>query len=132
MSWVKGKKDGAETVFLTVAIRRDKHGRVLSTHFPQDEDDSAVLQSWPGGGMEQVAFALLTEAVRREALFDVILKSSHQPEFRSAWKNSTEEGKGVIIQDLTRGVRESMNGVIGRLIGSAIRTALDLITSTGT
>lgn len=132
MSWKKGKQDGAETVFVTVAIRRDKHGRILSTHFPQDEDDNAVLQSWPSGGMEQVAFALLSEAVRREALFDVILKSSHQPDFRAEWKNSSEEEKGVILRHLTRGAQESMNGVIGRLIGSAIRTALDLITSTGT
>ena len=129
MSWPKGKSEDAETVILEVSVRRDKYGRVVSAHAPQDAEDQALLESWPSGGMEQVAFALLSEAVRREALLDVLLNASHNPNFLSAWQEMSEDGKKIYIQKLTHDVQDSMNVVIGRLAGSALRTALDLVST---
>lgn len=127
--WAKGHHADHDVVVIEVLVRRDQHGRVLSEHRLQDDGDRQVVDTWPSGGMEQVAFALLTEAVRREALLDVILKATHQPEIREIWTNASEEMKGQLTHELTRAVQESMSGVISRLAGSASRTALDLIST---
>lgn len=133
MSWTKGRQeDGSETIFLTVAVRQDVHGRIVSAHFPETETDEATLQTWRGGGLEQVAFALLTEAVRREALLDVILKASVDPGITRCWASSSEEERAAILQGLVKGAQESMGFAIDRLIESAMRSALDMITSTRT
>jgi hypothetical protein len=128
MSWEKGRHDDHEVVVIEVRIRRDAHGRVVSNHFPQDETDLSILEGWPSGGMEQVAFALLTEAVRREALLDVILQASADVSAVRRWRNGTEEERGLILDNLTRVVRSGMDGGVGRIAASALRSALDLVS----
>lgn len=121
MTWARGKHMDAEVAVLEVYIRRDVHGRILSAHQPASDADAQVLLGWPSGGLEQAAFALLAEAVRREALMDVLLQDSHQPE----WRNATEGERQTTIDRIERAVRTSMADVIDRITSTAVRTAVD-------
>ena len=116
-----------DEVVVEIVIRREKEtGRVSSEHRLKDESAHEIVAAWPSGGLEQVAFAILAEAVRREALLDVILHMSHH---QAEWAKASESEREAITNRLTQAVKESMNGTIGRLAGSATRAALDLVTS---
>jgi hypothetical protein len=53
-------------LFLLEIIQKSDQS-LQSNHHPLSERDVQILQSWPSGGLVQVAHALTLEALRREA-----------------------------------------------------------------
>ena len=78
--WKKGDQTDYSALIIEVEVCRDKQGMVFSSHRLQGVEDRQVAMSWPTGGLEQVCFALLVEAVRREALLGIITVMSGEPE----------------------------------------------------
>lgn len=57
-----------EIVQFLLTIKRDISDGALDTkHYPASGADSAVLESWPSGGLVQAAHAFMLEAIRRES-----------------------------------------------------------------
>lgn len=128
MSWTKGRHDDHDVVVIEVHVRRDANGRVLSAHAPQDTADQETLLSWPSGGMEQVGFALLAEATRREAMIDVLLQASKDPAFLPWWRSAGEAERDAALAKMARGMRASMDEVVRRIADGALRAALEQVT----
>lgn len=53
-------------VRVSVWVEMKEDGTVRSSHSPSSREDQKTLQSWPSGGLVQLAHALLVEAIKRE------------------------------------------------------------------
>lgn len=127
--WRKGRSPGFEVVAVEVLVRRDEHGRVISAHDLQTDEGREIVVGWPSGGMEQVAFALLVEAVKREALLDVILRASHDSNFVEKWKSLGADEREPLIQEMVKALRVGMAGTVARVAETALRGALEQVSS---
>ena len=91
--WQKGQHAEYGLAVAEVIVIRDKSGRVFSKHQLQDDGDVGVVQDWPSCGIEQMAFALLTEATRREALLQMLLLESNSPQQFALLQEMTPEAR---------------------------------------
>ena len=123
--WVKGQHGNHDVVVVEVRIRRDASGHIYSEHHPQDEVDHRTLLQWPSGGLEQVASGLLVEAVRREALFDLVLQISEDAEFPRRWKEASSDAREETILRMTQALQAVMGRTISRVAEKAVREAID-------
>lgn len=127
--WRRGRNPGFDVVAVEVLVRRDEHGRVISAHDLQSDEGRGIVAGWPSGGMEQVAFALLVEAVKREAVLDVLLRASHDPSFLGRWKSAGSEEREPLLQEMVKALRVGMAGTVARVAETAVRGALEQATS---
>lgn len=131
-NWTPGQHDDHEIVVLEVLVRRDKSsGRVYSTHRPQSESDEKLLLSWPSGGLEQATFALLVEAVRKEAVLNVILDASKDPDWLHRFRSATPEDRKAAIRRLAAILRQSIGKTLERISEAALQEALEGVLHSG-
>ena len=74
-----GKQEGYDLAHIRVQICQTAKG-LLTHHHPETDEDYDILRSWNSGGMEQVANALLNEAVKREIYLAVFSDMSQEQE----------------------------------------------------
>lgn len=127
MSWVKGKTATREVAVVQVWVAQDNQGRVLSTHDLQAEEDLQILSGWRSGGLEQVAFALLTETVRREALLVLLMQASQNPKFISSLQSLSPAEREAEFQKLGALLTESLKQTALKLAPKAFDLALDYL-----
>lgn len=122
--WQKGSHGSHSVLGIEVQVCRDAEGRVFSCHQLQGADDLTVAMSWPGGGQEEVGFALLAEAVRREALLEMLLLVSKDASFPQRFEGMSFEEKETQIAELSARLRVQMSSVVARLARGAIEEAI--------
>jgi hypothetical protein len=125
--WKKGDQGAYSMVVLELEVCKDEFGRVFTGHHPQDESDEKLLSTWPAGGQEMVAFALLTEAVRREALFGLLIEMSKNKDTLDKVKDPEERAK--IVQALTERLQVQTERTVKRLAEAAVNEALQFAES---
>lgn len=131
-TWTPGTHDDHEVAVLEVLVRRDKAtGRVYSTHRPQSEFDEKLLLSWPSGGLEQATFALLVEALRKEALLSVLLDASKDPQWLARFRNATSDERKAAITRLAAILRQSVGKTVERISEAALQEALEVVLHSG-
>lgn len=116
-------KDSTEGIVVEVHVHRDEHGRVHSNRRLRGESDQQVALSWPSGGMEQVAFALLVEAMRQEALLQILIKESQEPGFIARLTASKAEVDAEVAL-LRKALENQMATLVPRLAESAVLCAI--------
>lgn len=126
--WKKGQQGGYSSLILEVAVCRDEFGRVFSAHQLQDELDRQTVMTWPGGGQEAVAFALLLEAARREAILGIILKMSKDPDYLAS-ATASDEARREAIEELAKIVRVQVNRTLRDVAASVVEEAFVLAQS---
>lgn len=129
--WVKGQHPDHDVVCVEVLLRRDAHGRVYTEHHLQDAGDHEIVMRWPSGGLEQVAFALLAEAVRREAVLDLALQISQEPTFLDRWAAATEDERAESVGRMTDALRATVQQTVARVARAAILDALGQFVAKG-
>jgi hypothetical protein len=67
------------TIAMEVRICVTPEGLVWSLHGPMGDQDEKLTLKMPGGGHRQIAYGLLTEAVRREAFTCLLTAMSDDP-----------------------------------------------------
>lgn len=107
--------------------REDMTGVISSATKPSSKEDQSTLLSWPSGGLEQSAFALLQEAIHKEAMLCVLLQASHDPTFISWLQTAPEKEKQAALAKIAMGVRTSMQGVINRIADRAVSDSIDTL-----
>jgi hypothetical protein len=122
--WKKGDQGHYSALVVELRICRDAGGRVFSEHILQDDADREVAMSWEGGGQEEVAFALLVEAVRREALLEAMMAATKDPHLLSGFAQFSIEEREGVVRDLTQRLRVQVEGVVSRLASGAVEEAL--------
>ena len=87
-------------IVLEVHMFLTETGDVRSFHKFRSSEDEQTASKWPTHGQGQIAHALLTEAVRREAYLSTLVKLTGQPDFLKAYMEAPEEKKREIEEVL--------------------------------
>jgi hypothetical protein len=127
LPWTKGDHGSYSMVKVEVEVCRDEFGRVYTLHRLQDETDRETVMKWPSGGQEQIAFALLLEAVRREAVLGVLLELTKDKEFLSQLDGLPN--KGEVLTGLAERVQTQMDRTIRRVSSNVVAEMIQQMQS---
>lgn len=118
---------GQNQFTLTVNICLGPNGEVLSNHNFTSSDDSETAKQWSGGGLRQVAHALLTEAVRREAFTSLIVKMSADPEYLQNYLKATPEERKALETEMSIKVQEVLTRNLQKMTLPSTQEAFQMI-----
>ena len=125
--WSKGIHPTYSAFVLEIHIRKDKKGDVRTGRRLQDARDEAVISALgTTGGMEEGAWALLTEAVRAEAMLQLVVKLSNDPEFKDKLV-SEEVALDDLIENLSKDTLEQVRRSLDALVPALARETLHLV-----
>ncbi len=112
---------------LTVNICLGPNEEVLSNHNFASSEDSEIAKQWSGGGLRQVAHALLTEAVRREAFTSLIVKMSADPEYLQNYLKATPEERKALETEMSVLVQEVLTRNLQKMTLPSTQEAFQMI-----
>jgi len=125
--WKKGKNPTYTALVVEVQICQDNTGRVWSGNsFPTSEDEEAAL-SMPQGGSEQIAFALLTEALRREIFVDALVHLSDNSQFLVDYLAGGPETRAEMEEHLAQSAREVMFNTMEKMGTTPAQEVLEMM-----
>lgn len=113
--WVDGVTDKYRCFSLLVKVLQTNDGFVFSNHRPATDEDEKTATTFPNGGLEQIAFALLMEAVRRETFILSMVKMTGDKEYLNKYLEADEEKKMEIETELAENVREVLQKNINQM-----------------
>jgi hypothetical protein len=124
--WKPGE-NGDYTCFRIRVLIAETADMVFSDHEPEEEVDSQTAMKLPSGGLRQTSYALFTEAMRKEALYEVLLKLQNDPQFerRVAQADPTEQER--IEREIGLVVMETLIREIQKNAQATVREALEYI-----
>lgn len=122
-SWAKGTHLKHAVAVVEVRVYRDEQGRVFSRHQLQDPEDHGVAMSWPGGGQGTIAFGLLLEAVRREAMLEMLLQMSQNPKAIEALQGLDEKARSESFDEMAKLLRIQINKTVAKIARGAVEEA---------
>jgi len=126
--WKKGKQADYEVIHILLEICQDDRHRVFSSHRPAEREDEELALTWRSGGLEQTAFAFLTEAIRREAILQTLLFKSNHPDLFQRLEEAEGEEREKLVEDLRNRLEFQLQGVISRLALGAVEEALHTVS----
>ena len=114
LPWERGSPD-YKMFTVNVDIVEDSAGFVYSTHkFP--DDDMVTLASLGSGGLEQSAFGLVSEAVRRTCLVEALLRMSDEDEnYIDDFIKADKEKKAEMAMELANKTMSVLSNLIGNI-----------------
>lgn len=127
--WLKGKHDDYTAFVVEVEIAVDQYGVPWSNHKLQNQSDHDITSQMKSGGMEHVAHALVSEAVKREALLEVLIRLSNDPEFKGRLQDPAPEAQENLVNEASAAIIEVFRRAAGELAPEAARAALAMIRS---
>lgn len=98
---------------------------VYSDHEPEGPEDEEALQSFTSGGLRQASYALFTEAMRKEALYTILLKLQNDPEFEKRVAQATPEQQEQIEREIALVVAQTLTGEIQNNMIACTREAIE-------
>lgn len=113
--WTNGVTDKYRCFSLLVEILQTNEGYVFSNHKPSSDEDQQTASTFPNGGLEQIAFALLMEAVRRETFIGAMINMTKNKKYLEEYFSSDEEKRMEIETELAQSVREILQKNINQM-----------------
>ena len=123
--WKKGTHEDYECLVIEVEICRDAIKQVYSSHRPQTQADQDLAMTWPGGGQEHIAFALLTEAARREAILALLMNMTHHQGFLAQLQGMEPEHLDAKLAEITESVLSLMGKLAQEIMPEVVRGAYE-------
>jgi hypothetical protein len=125
--WVKGVHPNYACFVMEVIVVTDNQGDAWSTHDLQSDQDRQVAGGLESGGIEQAAHALFCEAIKREALLDILIKMSNDPVFREEIRDESPDTVKRLCDGVVNAILGTFQQGIVKLGPEAARAALDMI-----
>ena len=125
--WVKGTHEEYTAVVLEVEVCQDKHGRVWSRHDFQSQEDAETAQGMPQAGIQQMAFALLTEAIRRESFVDLMVEMSKGTGFEDRYRKASPEQREAMVMEMATSTIKAMNGSLRKMALGVTQETLAMV-----
>lgn len=113
---------------IEVHVRRSHDGTMACHRGLQDATDVAVTTSLRSGGMEEGAWALLTEAVRTEVMLQLLVKMTKDAEFheKTLIDPDAEEQLKVALAETTMELMDrELRGIIPGVVRDTIKVLRD-------
>jgi len=125
--WPKGAHDDYAAFVIEVHVRRDDGGAMRSASGLQDDADQAVAaEMGSSGGMEEGAWALLSEAARAEAMLQLLVKLSNDAEFKAKITDDPALSDDL-IENLSKDTLEQMRRGLEALLPVMARESLQIV-----
>ena len=123
--WPKGTHTDYSAFVLEVYVRKDKNGGIRSFRSLQNETDEKTAQEMEGShGMQESAWALLTEAARSEVMLQLLVKLTHDPEFMVRMKDKDGYDQKVsdeIQETVAKEIGMSLEKMLPKIVDEALR-----------
>jgi len=130
--WESGKQGNCSTVILEVRVCLDAAGKVWSAHTYKDPTDAVLASSWAGGGVRQISFALLTEALRREVYTCALVELTKDSAFLEKYTSADDETREKMTLDLGNAAQSVLTSTSKRMTQSAAQEVLSMLISQNT
>lgn len=127
MPWKKGIHEDYKCFVLEVRVCCGPNGDVWSVHDVQSPEDGEVTKTLDSFGQNQMAHALLTEALRREAFWQVLLELEGDKSFVEKYKNLDESGQELVVKKLTNSCRYVVNKASERMMPNVVKEILTMV-----
>lgn len=127
--WRLGRHKDYSAFRLALTVCHDEHGRVWSEHGFDTKADEQVAASLPHGGVQQVAHALLIEAVRREAFTCALVQASKDAGFLERWSRADDGQRAILEQEIQKAAEEVLMRTIPKMLPGAVREVLDMMAA---
>ena len=125
--WKKGRHPEYVSFSLVVNICQDEHGNVWSDHTFASSADEAIAGTMQQGAIPQIAHALLTEAVRREAFQTILVVLSHDPDLLTRWKQAKPEDRTKLQRGLEETVAKVVSLTTHKMASGSVTGVLDML-----
>jgi hypothetical protein len=126
--WERGNP-GYKMFTVNVDVVEDTEGFVYSTHRFAD-DDMETLASLGSGGLEQSAFGLVSEAVRRTCLVEALLRMSDDEQtFIDDFIKADEAKKQELAMELANKTMSVLSNLVGNISLPVANEVLYMIES---
>jgi len=126
--WIPGNHPTYAALRLRVNLCQDHHGNVWSDHNFETAADAVVAGTLPQGGVPQIAHALLTEAVRREAFVCALVEMTKDQKFLARYKSGTPEEKARIEADLQKAATFVITKALEKMVGPSVADVLAMMS----
>jgi hypothetical protein len=125
--WTKGIHRDYTAFVMEVHVCRDRVGVIRSFRCLQDARDEEAASALPGsGGMEEGAWALLTECARAETLLQVLVKLSNDVEFHKKIVQGTEIDS-ELIENFTKATLDQIRRGLDEVLPSVVREIITTV-----
>lgn len=102
---------------------------VSSTHdflTPKDRETSMGMKSY---GLEQIAFALLTEAIRREAYLQFLIQQVENPNFLKSYTELEEEDAEIFVAKFAKTLTKALSNNVENMAEQVTKEILEMAIS---
>lgn len=127
--WSKGAHPSYTAFVIEVHVRRDQSGGVRSFRRLQGPEDEDAASALPGtGGMQEGAWALLTEAARTEAMLQLLVKLSNDAEFKQKITESGNVDPDLLenlVKDTLEQIQRGLDEILPRVARETVSTVRD-------
>lgn len=120
--------ESPSTAVLEVRVHQDEHGRIWSVHQFRSGEDEKKTQQWSGGGARQLAFAFLTEALRREAFASILVELTKDGEYLKNYKDADEATKGRMENQLGLTIQAVLSNSSLKMGGGIAKEILQMVS----
>ena len=127
--WQSGTQGNCSTIVLEVRVCLDAAGHLWSAHNYQQVEDEVRANSWAGGGVRQISFALLTEAMRREVYTCALIELTKDPEYLKKFQAADEKTKLEMSSALGEGALQVLTNTSKRMALGAAQEVLAMLIS---
>ena len=125
--WPKGKHPSYDAFVIEVGVRKDHEGEWRSYRRLQDAQDATVAETLgPSRGMEEGSWALLTETVRAEAMLQLLVKLSNEPELQ-AKMSSAEKAPEELIEKLSEATLKQLKLSLDKMVAGLVRETIEQV-----
>ena len=113
---------------ITVRVVETQDGWVFSEHdFASREDAESASKMQNGGGVKQLAYALTTEALRRETFLCFLVELSARPEALQRYMEGDDECREAFLRNLSNAALATIMGVSRKALPSIAREVLHMV-----
>lgn len=125
--WIKGVQPDYRAFIIRVGVCQDNDHNVWSYSDLEDQMDADTCESLPSKGVEQIAFGLLCEAIRREAYLQVLMRLSQDNEYMAQYHAASPEGRDEMRLALARSAGDSLKASVDRMAENACSEVLAML-----
>ena len=116
--WVKGVQPEYRCFHATIEICQDNEQNVYSSHHLTEDDDAKICDSLPSKGLEQLAFGLITESLRREALIEMLIRLSSDDTYIEKYLKMSEEEQRKVQMEFSIDMSKMLEKIMFNLVPS--------------
>jgi len=129
--WVKGIQPDYRSFVVRVGVCQDNHNNVWSYSDLEDQTDMQTCDTLPSRGVEQIAFGLLCEAIRREAYLQILMRLTADNNFVDNFMSMSDDDKKSALDALSASTVASLKSSVDRMSADACHEILMMLANKG-